>query len=170
MLYNGGIFLISMIAAHDQNRLIGEDNWMPWDIPNDLGYFKAMTTGKTIVMGRKTFASFGKPLPNRHNIVLTRDKHFQAAGCEIYHDISVLLEKLQHIGDEEVIIIGGGEIYQFFLPYADRLYITYIDDAFDGDTYFPAYELSDWTLTTKEKGIKNKENPYDYYFLQYDRR
>ncbi|WP_440895688.1 dihydrofolate reductase [Amphibacillus sp. Q70] len=162
--------MISMIFAHDQNYLIGKDNWMPWNIPNDLGYFKAMTTGKTIIMGRKTFESFGKPLPNRHHLILTRNQDYQAEGCEVFHEIQELLDYADKRPDEEIVVIGGAEIYQLFLPVADRLYITYIDETFEGDTYLPKIDLTKWRLTSKEKGIKNEENPYDYYFLQYDRK
>ncbi|HHU19470.1 MAG TPA: dihydrofolate reductase [Bacilli bacterium] len=161
--------MLSMIFANDRNYLIGKDNWIPWDIPNDLGYFKAITTGKTIIMGRKTFESFGKPLPNRHHVVLTRNKDFQADGCVVFHQIEDVLDYIKPFSDQEVIVIGGSEIYQQFLKYADRLYITYIDAEFEGDTYLPEFDLSNWQLTSKEKGIKNEENPYDYYFLQYDR-
>ncbi|GAA4071532.1 dihydrofolate reductase [Amphibacillus indicireducens] len=161
--------MLSMIFANDRNYLIGKDNWIPWDIPNDLGYFKAMTTGKTIIMGRKTFESFGKPLPNRHHVVLTRNKDFQADGCVVFHQIEDVLDYIKPFSNQEVIVIGGSEIYQQFLKYADRLYITYIDAEFEGDTYLPEFDLSNWQLTSKEKGIKNEENPYDYYFLQYDR-
>lgn len=161
--------MLSMIFANDRNYLIGKDNWIPWDIPNDLDYFKTMTTGKTIIMGRKTFESFGKPLPNRHHVVLTRNKDFQADGCVVFHQIEDVLDYIKQFSDQEVIVIGGSEIYQQFLNYADRLYITYIDAEFEGDTYLPKFDLSNWQLTSKEKGIKNEENPYDYYFLQYDR-
>lgn len=161
--------MLSMIFANDRNYLIGKDNWIPWYIPNDLDNFKTMTTGKTIIMGRKTFESFGKPLPNRHHVVLTRNKDFQADGCVVFHQIEDVLDYIKQFSDQEVIVIGGSEIYQQFLNYADRLYITYIDAEFEGDTYLPKFDLSNWQLTSKEKGIKNEENPYDYYFLQYDR-
>ncbi|SEN44801.1 dihydrofolate reductase [Amphibacillus marinus] len=160
--------MITMIAAHDQNRLIGKGDWMPWHIPNDLGYFKAKTLGKTIVMGRKTLETFGKPLPKRENIILTRDHSYQIDDCKVFHDFETLLTLLQN-DNQEVFIIGGGEIYELFLPYANRLYITQIENTFEGDTYFPAYDLTNWKLISKEKGLKNEDNPYDYYFLQYDR-
>jgi len=161
--------MISMIFAHDKNYLIGKDNWMPWDIPNDLGYFKAMTTGKRIIMGRKTFESFGQPLPNRDHIILTRNKDYQAPGCDVFHDVDEVLKYIEQFSDDEIIVIGGAEIYDLFFPYADRLYITYIDHSFEGDTYLKELDLSNWDLISKEKGIKNEDNPYDYYFLQYDR-
>lgn len=161
--------MISMIFAHDKNYLIGKDDWMPWDIPNDLAHFKTITTGKTIIMGRKTFESFGKPLPNRHHLILTRNLDYQAEGCDVFHEVDDVLAYVNEHPDQEFIVIGGAEIYQLFLPYAERLYITDIDEAFEGDTYISEIDLSGWQLTSKEKGIKNKENPYDYYFLQYDR-
>ncbi|MBU5595682.1 dihydrofolate reductase [Amphibacillus sp. MSJ-3] len=162
--------MLAMIFAHDRNYLIGKDNWMPWSIPNDLAYFKEITSGKTIIMGRKTFESFGKPLPNRHHLILTRNQNYQAEGCEIFHEMQSLLDYIDQRSDEEIIVVGGADIYQLFLPYADHLYITYIDEEFEGDTYLPKIDLTNWNLISKKKGIKNDQNPYDYYFLQYNRK
>src|SRR5699024_6322663 len=116
-----------------------------------------------------TFESFGQPLPKRHHIILTRNRDYQVANCDVYHDVDDVLKYIENRPDEEIVVIGGAEIYQLFLPYADRLYITYIDETFEGDTYLPKLNLDNWQLTSKEKGIKNEENPHDYYFLQYDR-
>lgn len=162
--------MLAMIFAHDRNYLIGKDNWMPWSIPNDLAYFKEITSGKTIIMGRKTFESFGKPLPNRHHLILTRNQNYQAEGCEIFHEMQSLFDYIDQRSDEEIIVVGGADIYQLFLPYADHLYITYIDEEFEGDTYLPKIDLTNWNLISKKKGIKNDQNPYDYYFLQYNRK
>ncbi|PXW91766.1 dihydrofolate reductase [Streptohalobacillus salinus] len=160
--------MIAMIAAHGKDFVIGKDNWMPWSLPLDLQFFKEMTLNKTIVMGRKTFESFNGPLPKRDHIIVTRNQDYQAEGCRVEHDVDRLIEELKR-RDDEVMIIGGGEIYQRFLPAADRLYITYIDHAFNGDTYFPDYRHASFTETAREKGLKNAANPYDYYFIQYDR-
>ena len=141
--------MISLIAAMGGNRVIGNNNSMPWRLPKDLAYFKKLTLGNTVVMGRKTFESIGKPLAGRKNIILTRDKGYTREGCLVVHSIE---EALKEIKDEqESFIIGGGEIYSIFLPYANKLYITYIDHEFQGDTYFPEevennkkYLSNDW--------------------------
>lgn len=161
--------MLSLIAAHGRDFVIGKDNWMPWDLPRDLQFFKSKTLGKTIVMGRKTFESFKKPLKDRHHIVLTRQTDFTYPGVDVYHDIDTLKHVLKGCHDE-ILVIGGGEIYEQFLPIADRLYITYIDAAFTGDTYFPDYREAGFVETSKEQGVKDQANPYDYYFIQYDRQ
>lgn len=158
--------MISIIVATDRNNLIGKDNDLPWRIPADLAYFKKVTMGSTIVMGRKTYESIGKPLPNRRNIILSRQE-FHADGCETLHS----LEEVQHLNkdDEELFIIGGAHIFKEALPIADLLYLTYIDEEFEGDTYFPEVNEHDWKLISSEKGIKDEKNPYDYYFKKYKR-
>lgn len=160
--------MISLIAAHGQDFVIGKEDWMPWHLPKDFQYFKDMTLSKTIVMGRKTFETFDGPLPKRDHIILTSKEDYEVEGCRVVHDLDGLIEELQ-AREDEVMIIGGGEIYKLFLPVADRLYITYIDHAFEGDTYFPDYTDEPFIVTGKVKGEKNEENPYDYYFMQYDR-
>ena len=135
--------MISLIAGVDKNFLIGNNNTLPWGrIPADMKYFKETTTGKTIVMGRKTFASIGKALPNRENLILTRDAGFQAENCTVINSTDEVLKI--NTPDKEIFIIGGAEIYKIFLPYADRLYLTFIDGEFTGDTYFPVTDLAGW--------------------------
>lgn len=129
--------MISMIVATASNNVIGSNNQMPWHIPEDLAYFKQKTLNKTVVMGRKTFESIGKPLPQRTNIVLTRDMEFSHPEVMVYRSAEKLLEDYKH---EELVIIGGAQIYALFYPYAQRLDITLIDQAFEGDIYFVAYE------------------------------
>jgi dihydrofolate reductase len=159
---------ISMIFAMDRNRLIGKDNGLPWRIPADMAYFRRVTTGHSVLMGRKTFESFGsKPLKDRDNIIITRDRTFTAADCAVAHSKD---EAIQNFPDkEEVFIIGGSEIYKLFLPDADLLYITYIDEEFEGDAYFPEFDLSEWQEISSEQGIKDEKNPYDYYYRVYQR-
>src|SRR5262245_46555747 len=132
---------ISAIVAMSENRVIGANNQLPWHLPADLAHFKAITTGHAIVMGRKTFESIGRPLPNRLNIILTRDPHYSANGCRV---ASSFPEALAIAGADvpEIFIIGGAEIYQQLLPHIDRLYITLIQHAFNGDTYFPELNTS----------------------------
>ncbi|WP_010193820.1 dihydrofolate reductase [Bacillus sp. m3-13] len=158
--------MISIIVATDRNNLIGKDNDLPWRIPADLAYFKKVTMGSIIVMGRKTYESIGKPLPYRRNIILSR-QDFHAEGCETLHS----LEEVQQLNKdgEELFIIGGAHIFKEALPIADFLYLTYIDEEFVGDTYFPEINEQDWELLSSEKGIKDEKNPYDYYFKKYKR-
>ncbi|WP_223701940.1 dihydrofolate reductase [Sutcliffiella deserti] len=159
--------MISVIVATDRNGLIGNGNKMPWRIPADLAYFKRVTTGSTVVMGRKTFESIGKPLPNRKNIILTRDSRVMIDGCETVTSMDMLKDWISI--EEEIFVMGGGEIYKQALPFANTLYLTYIDEEFDGDTYFPSLVNGEWELLSSEKGVKNESNPYDYYFKVYKR-
>ncbi|MDE1925276.1 MAG: dihydrofolate reductase [Patescibacteria group bacterium] len=132
--------MICAIAALGQNRVIGKDNELLWRIPDDFKRFKALTTGHPIVMGRKTFESLGKPLPNRTNIVITRDTSWSAEGIVVMHSIEEAVEKAKEIDKDKVFIIGGAQIYEQALPFVDRLYVTLIDEEKEGDAYFPAYE------------------------------
>ncbi|TGB04587.1 dihydrofolate reductase [Halobacillus salinus] len=161
--------MISFIFAMDKNRLIGKDNDLPWHIPNDFKFFKDMTIGKTIIMGRKTFESFGKPLPEREHIVITSNKEYNREGCTIIHSIDEILEMENNQPDKEWFVIGGTVLFEKMLPYADRMYLTYIDHEFEGDTHFPEFEESQWKMVSETKGEKNEQNPYDYYFRIYER-
>ncbi|HLR79929.1 MAG TPA: dihydrofolate reductase [Bacillota bacterium] len=163
--------MISFLVAMDNNHVIGCDNQMPWHLPDDLKHFKKKTMGHTIIMGRKTFESIGRVLPGRKNVVITRDKTATFPdGVKVIHDIETVNRWNNERPDEEFFVIGGGGIYEQMLPYADRLYITKIDASFLGDTYFPHFSKSDWTKTAAIKGKKDEKNPYDYYYLQYDRK
>ncbi len=159
---------ITLIWAQDQNRLIGKDNDMPWKLPADMAYFKQQTQHKTIVMGRKTWESFGsKPLPNRRNIVLTRDPKFTVDGGEVVHTPEQALELTS--SEDEVMIIGGSQIYKLFLEHADRLLVTQIEHEFEGNTFFPEVNWSEWKLESSTQGPKDEKNVYDYRFEQYVR-
>ncbi|MRG88312.1 dihydrofolate reductase [Salinibacillus xinjiangensis] len=162
--------MISLLVAMDRNRLIGKDNDLPWRLPNDLKFFKETTMGHTIVMGRKTYESIGRPLPGRKNVVMTRDPDYQAEGCEVIHSWETIKKWNEESPEREVFIIGGSHLFNDAIHFADRMYITEIDEAFEGDTFFPAFDRSEWELTHKEKGIKNEKNPYDYYYCTYDRK
>lgn len=158
--------MISLMVAHDPNRVIGRDNQLPWHIPEDLAYFKKHTIGKGIVMGRNTFESIGRPLPKRLNIVVTRNKELAIEGVEIVHSIEDGVKKAEQF-HEEVMIIGGEQIFRSILPEADRLYITLIHKEFDGDTFFPEYG-DEWELTTQSERFESGGVPYSY--LIYERR
>ncbi|WP_175073051.1 dihydrofolate reductase [Terribacillus sp. AE2B 122] len=161
--------MISLLFAMDQNRGIGYENDLPWRLPRDLRFFKEKTTGQIIVMGRKTLDSMNGALPNRTNVVLTRDKAFKADGVTILHDVNAVKELADEHSEKEIFIIGGSEIFSQTLEIADRIYMTYIEDNFPADTYFPDFPLNKWQETSREKGVKDERNPYDYYFIQYDR-
>ncbi|WP_164668807.1 dihydrofolate reductase [Virgibacillus doumboii] len=162
--------MISLLVAMDSNRTIGAEGDLPWRLPNDLKFFKEKTTGNTIIMGRKTFESIGKALPNRKNVVITRQQTDFPDGLDVIDNLDIIREWTKENPDKEYFVIGGGNIFKQILPDADRMYITLIDEIFEGDTYFPEFSDKEWTITTKEKGEKNEKNPYDYYFLQYDRK
>ena len=157
--------LVSLIVAMAKNRVIGKDNEMPWHLPADLGHFKAVTLGKPIIMGRKTYESIGRPLPGRKNIVLSRDKNYFLEGCET---VSSLEEALLLVSDvEEVMIIGGGFLYEQTISFADKLYLTFIDLDVDGDTLFPEFEKLNLKEIKREKHLKDEKNPYDYEFVDF---
>lgn len=158
--------MISLIVAIDKNRVIGKDNRLPWRLPADLAYFKKVTLGSTVVMGHKTFESIGKPLPGRQSCIITRDINYVMEGCSVCHSIEDVLKSYH---GEEVFIIGGEQVYSAFFPYADKLYITFIDDCFEGDAFFPTIDGQEWKLVSKVKGEKDENNPYDYYFIIYER-
>jgi len=159
--------LISLIAAMDRNRLIGHNNAMPWHLPADLAHFKATTLGKPILMGRKTFDSLGRPLPGRTNIVLTRDPDYHADGITIAHDLA---QAITAAGDaDELMIIGGATLYTTLLPRADRLYLTFIDTEYPGDTWFPKWDPEQWQQTSSESHPADAKNPHPYTFATLDR-
>lgn len=160
--------MISLLVAMDKNQLIGKDNDLPWRLPADLAYFKRVTMGHPIIMGRKTYDSIGRPLPGRENIIVTRDTSYEAEGCKVIHSIEEIV-KMNEQTDQELFVIGGAEIFKEILPYSDRLYITEINEEFEGDTYFPAFDKSKWEVISEEKGIKDEKNPYDYKFLVYEK-
>ncbi len=160
--------IISHIAACSENRVIGKDNHLPWNIPEDWKFFKDKTTGHVLIMGRKTFESLGKPLPNRLNVVITRDANFKAPGAVVVPNIEAALElaktKISEYGDE-VFIGGGGEIYKQTLAIADRVYLTVIHQKFDGDAFYPELPSGEF----EESDRKDRQTPIPFSFLTYDR-
>jgi len=157
--------LISLIVAMAKNRVIGKDNEMPWHLPADLGHFKSVTLGKPIIMGRKTYESIGRPLPGRLNIVMSRDKNYSLEGCET---VTSLQKALELTKDEvEVMIIGGGYLYEQTISQADRLYLTFIDLDIEGDTFFPEFEQLNFNEVKRVKHLKDEKNPYNYEFVDF---
>lgn len=160
--------MISFIWAEDESGAIGKDGKLPWRLPNDMKFFKAMTTGKTVVMGRKTFESMGKRLlPNRKNIVITRQEDYDAGDAFVILNIKEL--SLITNEDEEIFIIGGSEIYSLFLPYAETLWQTKILANFQGDTFFPEINWNEWNLDSEYDGMEDEKNIYPHVFRKYNR-
>lgn len=157
---------LTFVVAMAENRVIGRDGDLPWRLPADLAHFKRLTLGKPVVMGRKVYDSIGKPLPQRHNIVLTRRQGFQAPGCVVVHDPQ---EALQVAGDvPEVMIIGGEEIYRLYLARADRVELTLVHAQVDGDTYFPELP-GGWSETARRERPADERNGHDLSFLTLER-
>nr|WP_247687408.1 type 3 dihydrofolate reductase [Pseudoalteromonas luteoviolacea] len=153
-----------MIAAMAKDRVIGDDNKMPWHLPADLQHFKRITMGKPVIMGRKTFESIGRPLPGRRNIVITRNEQYQAEGIETASSTEEALALVDKI--DEVMIIGGGNIYEQFLPLCNRLYLTHIDLEVAGDTQFPDYlPFGEWVESEVETYEPDERNKYHYKFV-----
>lgn len=150
----------------DDNRLIGNNNTLPWHLPADLAFFKRTTMGKPIIMGRKTFDSIGRPLPGRQNIIITRDSTFTAKGCNVANSIeeamSLVIEEAK-----EVMLIGGASLYLQTLEQADVLYLTQIHHAFSGDTWFPEIDMSEWSEASREDFEADEKNPHPYSFMKY---
>ena len=162
--------MLSTIVAIANNNVIGKDNKLIWHLPEDLKRFKQITTGKNIIMGRKTFESLGRVLPNRKHIILCNDMKMDIdnENVEILDDISKLDKYIN--SDEENFVIGGATIYKLLMPYVNKLYITKINEDFVGDVYFPEIKEEEWKEISKEKGLKNDENPYDYEYITYVRK
>jgi dihydrofolate reductase len=161
--------ILSAIVAMSENRVIGKDNKLPWHLPADLKHFKEITTGHFIIMGRKTFESIGKPLPNRTNIVLSRQGHFQASGCHTVTSIEAAISQAQAAHEQEIFIIGGAEIYRQLLANIQRLYLTIVHCDMEGDAYFPTLDLNAWREISCERHEADEKNAYAYSFLTLER-
>lgn len=177
--------ILSIIVAMDNNQLIGNNNALPWNLPADLAYFKKVTTNKTIIMGRKTYDSIGKPLSNRRNIILSRTSN-NSKNRETYGSIREALDACEQ--NSEVMIIGGVSIYSQFLNpktektatfdmfgetninLVDKIYITQIEGEFKGDAYFPKFDRKDFVETYRKSCIPDEKNPYHYHFIVFDRK
>ncbi len=158
---------LSLIVAMDRNRLIGRNGDLPWRLPNDLKHFKRTTLGKTILMGRKTWDSLGRPLPERQNWVLTRDRGFAAAGARVFHDLDAALAA--H-GPGELMVIGGAELYRQTLSRADRLYLTEVRAEVEGDAWFPEFDRAAWRETASEAHPADEKHAWPYRFVTLERK
>jgi len=164
---------LAIIVAQAANRVIGIENNLPWHLPEDLKYFKQVTMGKPIIMGRKTYESIGRPLPGRTNIVITRNADFSAEGVRVVSSLDAARELAESIceieGHQEVMVIGGSQIYGQTLPVADRLYLTQVHADVEGDAWFPEFNVDQWQEMGREDYRACERNPYDYSFIVMDR-
>ncbi len=164
---------LSLVVAVAQNRVIGNNNALPWRLPKDLAYFKKVTMGYPIIMGRKTYESIGRPLPGRRSIVVTRQREWRCEGVDVVFSLEGAIVKAKEIAAEggltEVMLIGGASLYEQALQLATKLYITEVESSVEGDTVFPEYDLSQWELFSKESHKSDTSNPYGYSFAVYHR-
>ena len=161
--------MLSIIVAKAKNNIIGKENKLVWSLPADMKRFRELTTGHVIIMGRKTFESLGKILPNRKHVVFTQNPDFKVddENVQIVHSMLEIKEYIDN--DEENFVIGGAMIYSLLMPHVTKMYVTEINKDFEGDTFFPKINLDIWKETRREKGTQDEENKFDYDFVTYER-
>jgi len=159
---------VSIIVATSRNNVIGKDNNLIWHLSSDLKRFKKLTTGHHIIMGRKTFESIGKPLPDRVSVIITNQNDYEAKGCKVVHSLDEALQIVEN--DQEVFVIGGGSIYSEALSRANKIYLTLVHKDFEGDTYFPQLDYKDWESLSREDHLPDEKNPFPYSFIDLKRR
>lgn len=167
---NQSSIVLAMAMAMDKNKLIGKDGGLPWHIPGELAHFKSVTMGKPIVMGRKTFDSIGKPLPGRTNIVVTRNKDWRAGGVVACESLSSAIQQATAVlKDEsgEIVVIGGAALCREAMPITERLYLTYIDHAYEGDTWLDSFDFTDWAEADR---VDNEHDGLRFSYLTLERR
>lgn len=158
------------MVAFDENRVIGKNNALIWHLPADLKRFKALTTGHVIIMGRKTFESIGRPLPNRTTIVISRQQDLKIEGVILAHSVEEAILKAKSISRDDIYIVGGAEIYQLSLPLADQILVTQLHDIFEGDAFFPEISPAIWEVAEQERGITDEQNAYQFSYITYARK
>lgn len=164
---------LSLIAAMANNRVIGINNTLPWKLPSDMRWFRQHTVGKPVIMGRKTFESFGgRPLPERTNIVITRDTRYTAEGAVVVHSIEQALDEARNVsGDScEAMIIGGASFYEQMLDKVDRMYLTFVDANIEGDAWFPEYKPAHWQQVERIDVAADEKNIFAHHFVIFDRK
>ena len=162
--------IVSLVVAVAENGVIGRDGGLPWRLPKDMQFFKRLTTGHTIIMGRRTWDEIRKPLPHRRNIVVTRDAEREFPGAERAPSLAAALALAESAGDDEVFVIGGGEIYRQAMTRADRMYLTAVHAGVDGDTRFPEWDPADWRLAEEERHEADDRHPHAFTIRRYERR
>jgi len=164
---NPGKSRLSLIVAMARNRVIGVDGKIPWRLPNELQLFKSVTMGHHIIMGRKTWESIGRLLPGRTTVIVTRQPDYTVPGAIIAHSLEAAIA--QCAGDEEIFVIGGGELYRLALPLADRIYLTVVDAEPEGDTRMPEFDAAQWRLTRTQQFRSDERHAHDYRFEVHER-
>lgn len=162
--------MLKILVAFDENRVIGKNNALIWHLPADLKRFKELTTGHVIIMGRKTFESIGKPLPNRTTIVISRQYDLQIDGVILAHSVEEAILKAKSLTRDDIFIVGGAEIYTLSLPLVDQVLVTQLHDIFEGDAFFPEISSEMWDLTEQERGITDDKNRYQFSYITYSRK
>lgn len=157
-----------MIAAAAENNALGKNNDLVWHLPNDFKRFKELTSGHHIIMGRKTFESFPKPLPNRTHIIISRQKDYAPEGCIVVSSMKEAIAACPK--EEDIFVIGGGEIYNLGIPFADKIELTLVHHSFEADAFFPVIKEEDWRLNQTEKHLKDDKHQYDYTYQTYVRK
>ena len=160
---------ISFVVAAANNNIIGKDNQLVWNLPNDMKFFKNVTWGMPVVMGRKSFDSLGKPLKGRKNIILTRQPGWKAEGTLVAKTFEEAVKLVEEMDVKEMMVIGGGEIFKMLMDKADRIYITRVDAAPEGDTYFPVIDPKQWKLVSRSDHKADEQHKYDYSFQVWER-
>ena len=160
--------IVTIVVAIGENNAIGKNNELLWYLPKDLRHFKTITKGHTVIMGRKTFESVGKPLPNRRNIIITRNTDLAIEGTEVVHTLEDALELCKQ--DEEVFIIGGAEIYKIAMPHTDKIYLTVVHENFEADAFFPEIDHNLWLETASEKHLPDDKNNLSFTFSTLERK
>lgn len=159
----------SLLVAVSENNVIGKDNKLPWHLPADLKYFKNLTWGMPILMGRKTFDSIGKPLPGRQSIVITRNKDWGHEDVTVVHSLEEAVAAAADFGAKEIFVIGGAEIFAASLPQADRIYVTRIYHSFEGDVFFPELNETEWGLQSERRCEADEKDRYNHSFQMFER-
>jgi len=159
--------MISIIVAMDENRLIGSNNALPWHLSADLQHVKQLTTGHAIILGRKNYESIGRPLPNRKNIVISRNPDYDAPGCVVVNSIEAALKAA---AGDDIFIFGGAKIYEQMFDLAERMYLTQIHATFEGDSWFPKYDPAGWEEIERQDFSANEKNPYSYSFITLEKK
>ncbi len=162
--------MLKILVAFDENRVIGKNNALIWHLPADLKRFKALTTGHVIIMGRKTFESIGRPLPNRTTVVISRQQDLKIEGVILAHSVEEAILKAKSISRDDIFIVGGAEIYQLSLPLADQILVTQLHDIFEGDAFFPEISPAIWEVTEQERGVTDEQNAYQFSYITYARK
>lgn len=162
--------IVSLVVAASENNVIGKDNWMPWDLPAELAYFRAITRGKTVIMGRKTYDAVGRPMPNRHNIIISHNPDLTIPNVDVVGSMEEALELAKKDNIDEACVIGGEKIYNIAFPFADRIYLSRVHTTIEGgEAFFPAFDEKEWKVISSERHESDAENAIPFTKFVYER-